>query len=207
MALAATSAMTSIRRSDGFSLVDLLVVMLLIGIIAGMALPMLDSTSRGFRIKGDAQAIANMVALAKMRAASRFSRTRIHADLAANSYRLEVWDKGTSTWVTEGANIRLSQGVSFGFAGLAAAPPNTQAVIGQSAQCTANNALSGATTNGTACIVFNSRGIPVDDAGAPLGGNALYITDGAGVYATTVTATPLVRQWWSNTNAAAWIKQ
>ena len=58
-----------------------------------------------------------------------------------------------------------------------------------------------------ACIVFNSRGIPVDTAGAPMGGNALYVTDTTGVYATTITATPLVRQWWSSAAAVGWVQR
>jgi hypothetical protein len=178
-----------------------------------MALPMADSSSRGFRIRGDAQAIANMVGLAKMRAASRFSRTRIRADLAANSFRLEVWqpasaaDKTVGLWVTDGADVPLSNGVTFGFGALAVPPPNTQAAIGQSGACTAGDSLTANLAANTACIVFNSRGVPVDTAGAPIGGNALYITDGTGVYATTITATPLVRQWWSNPAAAVWVKR
>jgi hypothetical protein len=59
----------------------------------------------------------------------------------------------------------------------------------------------------TACIVFNSRGIPVDPVGAPIGRNALYITDGTGVYGTTLTATPLVRLWWSPVGRDAWVEQ
>jgi type II secretory pathway pseudopilin PulG len=203
--------MRSLHRQDGFSLVDMLVGIALIGIVTAMAIPMADSSSRGFRIRGDAQSMANMVALAKMRAASRFSRTRIRADLANNRYRLEVWDKtangGAGAWALEGDDVRLSQGVQFGFAGLAAPPPNTQAAIGQSPACTGPASLTADFVADTACIVFNSRGVPVDPAGNPVGGNALYITDGSGVYATTITATPLVRQWWSNSTAAAWVRR
>lgn len=195
------------RNEGGFTLIDLLVAVALVGIVAAMALPMAESSSRGFAMRGDAQAVANMVALAKMRAASRFTRTRIRADLPANLYRLEVWDKTAGAWTTEGGIVPLSRNVRFGFAGLAAAPPNTQAVIGQSPPCTGPNSLNADVVADTACIVFNSRGVPVDNAGAPVGGNALYITDGTAVYATTITATPLVRQWWSNATAAAWIRR
>ena len=205
--------MQALRREAGFSLTELLVVVLLLGIAAGIAVPMADTTARGFRIKGDAQAIANMVALSKMRAASRYSRTRIHADLDTNTFQLEVWvptalaNKEVGSWVIDGGTVRLSRGVTFGFAARPAPPTNTQTVIGQSAECTATDSLDDDPQADTACIVFNSRGIPIDTDGEPTGGNALYITDGSAVYATTVTATPLVRQWWSGSESGGWIQQ
>lgn len=197
--------MKLVRRQDGQTLVDILVTIALLGIVAGMAVPMGERMASGYRMTGDAQGIANMVSLAKMRAASRFSRARVRANLNAASYQLEIWDKTANAWVIDGGTISLSRGVRFGFLALATPPPNTQVAIGQSDGCTAG--LAGAAIANTACIVFNSRGVPVDTAGAPLGGNAFYITDGTGVYATTVTATPLIKQWWSKPGAAAWIRR
>ena len=205
--------MKAMGRQDGFSLVEMLVVVLLAGIVMGMAIPSADRTSRDFRLKGDAQALANVVSLAKMRAASRFTRTRVRADLAASSFRLEVWTpanpavKTVGSWVTDGNDIQLSTGVTFSLAGRTVAPPNTQAAIGQSSTCTSQISLDADNVANTACIVFNSRGIPVDEEGAPEGGNALYISDGITVYGTTITATPLVRQWSSLAVGAEWIRQ
>jgi hypothetical protein len=171
---------------------------------------MVDGASRGYRLSGDAQAVANMVALAKMRAAAQFTRVRVHADLNGRRFRLESWDKAAGAWVPQGGTVGLSNGVNFGFGALAAPPPNTQAAISQSPPCTNPGGGPGgavAAIDDSACIVFNSRGVPIDDVGAPQGGNALYITDGASVYATTITATPLVRQWWSNAAVAAWVRR
>ena len=40
----------------------------------------------------------------------------------------------------------------------------------------------------TACIMFNSRGVPIDSTFAPTGDDALYVTDGMAVYGVTVAA-------------------
>ena len=194
------------RAEHGFSLVEVLAVVALIGIISSFAIPMVDSTITGYRLRNESKTVAGLIGLAKMRATSRFSRARVYADLATNSYRLEVWSKATSTccWVVDGGTTAMPVGVRFGFGALATPPDNTQVAIGQSDPCT-NDA--GAVVANTACVLFNSRGIPINAAGVPVGGNALYVTDGIGVRVTTITATPLVREWWSPAHSAMWIRQ
>jgi prepilin-type N-terminal cleavage/methylation domain-containing protein len=197
--------MTRQATQSGFSLVEILVVLAIIAVISVMALPNVFRTTEDQRLKGDGRAIAQMVGVTKMRAASKFSRARLFVDLDTDSFFLQYWDKPTNTWITEGGTTQLSQGVTFGFGGLGAPPPNTQAVIGQSPLCLANDNVTAIANS--ACIVFNSRGIPVDNVGAPIGNNAIYLTNGVGVFATTLTATPLVRLWWSPANIVAWIRQ
>ena len=186
----------------GFSLVDIMVTVAVVGIVAGMAIPMSMNTITTSRFRGDAQAVANLAGLAKMRAASRFSRSRLRVDRSANTFAMETWDKTAGAWVNEGGVNRTSNGVTFSFGTLGAPPPNTQVSIAFSPLCTDDG---GADMPNTACIVFNSRGIPIDNAGEPLAGHAMYLTDGStGVYAVTVTATPLIRFWWSPTHTASW---
>ena len=197
-------AINHMRREEGFSLVDIMAAVLVIGIVAAIALPVTGSSMAAQRFRADGQAVSNLVALAKMRAASQFSRSRVFANLATGAYGMQVWNKTAASWITEGVARQTSRGVTFGFGALAAPPPNTQAAIGFAPPCRDD---AGAVMANTACVVFNSRGIPIDNVGAPTGGNALYLTDGNGVYAVTVTATPLVRFWWSRAQAAAWVEQ
>jgi len=198
----------SFRSQAGFSLIDTLVVVALVGLVAAIALPSTTSMMNGYKLKGNAQAINNLVGLAKARAAARFSRARVFADLNGRTFRLQVWNKTTNQWVDDGGVQALADGVTFGFTGVTQPPPNTQAALGQSPVCT-NDA--GANIANTACITFNSRGMPVSNtlppAGAVTGNSGLYVTDGSAVYGTTVSMTPLIKSWWSAVRDNTWVRQ
>jgi type II secretory pathway pseudopilin PulG len=191
-------------RQEGYSLIDILMVVALIGVVSAVAVPMTGTAVSSQRFRADAQALTNMVGLAKMRASAGFTRARVRANRDTNTFVLERWDKGTNTWVAEGGAMRLYRGITFGFAGLAVPPPNTQTAIGLSLPCRSGLTAASAAINNTACILFNSRGLPVDGDGALFGGHAIYLTDGALVTATTVTATPRIRRWSSFASAPSW---
>jgi hypothetical protein len=84
--------------------------------------------------------------------------------------------------------------VTFGYGPVSAAPLNTQSSIGPSPLCK-NNATPPVDVANTACIVFNSRGLPVDSTGSPFGNDAIYVTDGSAVYGITIAATGFIRTW------------
>lgn len=188
----------------GFTLLELILTVGVIGLVCAVAIPITDSALKGNRLRSDANAVRNFVGLAKMRASSRSTRARVHADLRANTYSLEVWDRTAGTWVNESGTRSLSTGVTFGFGSLSTPPPNTQVAIGLSPECTAGLTAADTITQ-SACITFNSRGLPIDASGNLFPRHALYVRGEPGVFATTVTSTPLIRFWSSPNVTASWI--
>jgi prepilin-type N-terminal cleavage/methylation domain-containing protein len=191
------------RTDRGYTLIELLVAVTVVGIVSASVIPITSTSLDVHRLRGDATAMRNLVGLAKMRASSGSTRARVYADLGTNAMRLEVWDRAAGTWVNQGGVRLLSTDVSFGFGALAAPPPNTQVTIAMSPPCSPGLTAAGAIA-GTACITFNSRGLPVDADGNLFPRHALYLNGDPGVFATTVTATPLIRLWSSPKTTAAW---
>jgi prepilin-type N-terminal cleavage/methylation domain-containing protein len=197
--------MRNLAREHGFSMLELVTVVAITGVIVAVALPSSTRTVADYRLRGDARAVHNMIGVAKMRAAARFTRVRMRADFPTDSFYMQYWDKTAGAWVTEGGTTTLSTGIGFDTHTMAAPPPNTQAALGQAASCLDDAAQPIANTG---CIVFNSRGIPIDGNGAPDGNGAFYLTDWeTGVYGVTLSATPLVRLWWSPAYVTAWIQK
>jgi hypothetical protein len=154
-------------------------------------------------MRADARNLHNTVALAKMRAAAHYSRERVFVDLTTSNYLLQYWEKASNSWTNESGTSPLGFGVGFGYGTIDTPPPDTQSTLGQAPACTSN---TGTTISNTACIVFNSRGIPIDPAtGTPTGDSALYVTDGTATYAVTLSATPLIRLWSTRAGAADWV--
>jgi prepilin-type N-terminal cleavage/methylation domain-containing protein len=200
------------RRQAGFSLLELLMVVGLTTVIAAIAVPMMSNTIGDFRIRGDARALNSAVSLAKLRAASAFTQTRLYVDLSANTFHVESWQKtGTPAWVTEGGTTTLSTNDTFSQGVVATPPSSTQTTIGQAANCVGT---TGTAIANTACVLFNSRGIPVaasgapPNVGAPTGNDALYVTDGTAVYGVTVSATGQIQLWRTKPLATpSWVLQ
>jgi type II secretory pathway pseudopilin PulG len=181
----------------GFSALELLLVVAIVIIVAGMAIPKLMSMVQNLRTAGDARDLNGVILMAKMRAASNFAQARVHADLNTQTFWVEVEQSGATSWTPEGGTQLLSTGVTFGFGSLSTPPSNTQATLAQAPACPG--------ISNTACVVFNSRGIPVDSTNTPTGNDALYVTDGTSVTGVTVLATGLTQIWRSDASTANWI--
>jgi prepilin-type N-terminal cleavage/methylation domain-containing protein len=213
------SLMVSVFRAHpacekGFSLIEMMMVVAIIGVLAAITVPMSGNALRYLKVSGDARDLSNATAVTKMRAAAKFTKARLYIDISGKTYYVQTFDKTitvpcpTGCWVNENGTTQLSSTVSFGYGPVSAAPLNTQTTIGQAPQCMSTAATPVAIAN-TACMIFNSRGLPVDSAtGSPYGNDAIYVTDGSAVYGVTVAATGFIRLWRNNyTSTASWSLQ
>ena len=201
------------RFERGFTVAELIIVMFVSIILSVIAVPNFLRIRDSLRASGDIRNIADLTGQAKLRAASNFTHARVYADLNGNTLQLQVWYKpgnaGSGCWVSDvdstntcltyngsapsGAVINLSQGDTLGYGSLTTGPTAGQTTIGQAAKCLDN---FGSAINNTACIVFNSRGIPIDGSTfSPLATDAFYLTNGTVVDGVTVSATGSIQSW------------
>ena len=199
------------KRQTGYSTLEMLVVVAMSLVITAIAVPGYVKVTAYLRAISDLRAVNGITAQAKMRAAADFTHARIYANLTANTYHLELWNKagngGAGCWQTDGdtnactANgspvIKLSTGVTFGTGSVTAGPTVGTATVAQAAVCNTKAAgISGnGTTASTACVEFNSRGIPVDSTNAPVATGAIYINNANQVEVVTVSATGSIQPW------------
>src|SRR5262245_5742576 len=118
------------KAAPGFSLIELLVIIAIAGILIVMTIPVFTSVTRNLRSDGDMRSLAGEVTLAKMRAAASFSKARVRIDTSARTFQLQVWNKTSNAWSTEGGVQNLSSRINYGYGSISAAPANTQATIG-----------------------------------------------------------------------------
>lgn len=204
-------------------MIEMMLVVTIFVIIAGFAIPKYITLQSSLRASGDNRSIAGLTAQAKLRAASEFTHARVYADLNGNTFQLQVWNKTGGCWVVDtdptntcitytssapsGEVVNLAKGDTFGFGALTAGPTPGQTTMAQAAQCLNN---SGTAIANTACIVFNSRGIPIDATNStPLATGAFYLTNGTVVNGITVSATGSLQTWSASANASqsSWYSQ
>jgi prepilin-type N-terminal cleavage/methylation domain-containing protein len=185
------------RSSAGFNLIELVVVVAIMLTAAAIAIPGLAGTLRAYRAASDARTLSSQIALARMRAANSFTRSRVR--LNGNAYLIETQSNApapcdTAIWVNETTNAptgtitpatqglgHLSSQVQFGAGSVSTAAPPLTGAPSQPA----NNV-----------IMFNSQGIPVDCSGATVPGYAAYLVNSSNeVYAVTVFPTGKVASW------------
>lgn len=197
--------MTRPCRDAGFSAVELLIAVAIVGSIAALAAPISGNMIEDIRLRGDAQGLSSAVAFTKMTGAARFTRARLRVNQAAGTYQVESWQStGTPGWVLEGGVQQLSTGGQFGAGPVTTPPPNSQAVFGQPAACLNDE---GDVIAGTSCVIYNSRGLPITAAGAPITTQVVYMRGPTGVFAIVVGATGQMQVWRTTLSAGGTWRQ
>jgi prepilin-type N-terminal cleavage/methylation domain-containing protein len=194
--------------TDGFTLLEMMAVLAIGVIVAGVALPYMNRTLGYLRLSGIARNVSNATAATKVRSAAKFTRARLFVDLNGNSFHIETLDTSVLPpalphWTADGGTTYLPTSVTFGWGPVATPPKDTQTAIGQAAACTDD---AGVVIANTACIIFNSRGIPIKPNLNPEDQDALYVTDGTTVYGVTVLATGFIGTWHTpSASVPAWV--
>jgi prepilin-type N-terminal cleavage/methylation domain-containing protein len=194
------------HSENGFSLMEVLIVVAMMLVIAAAALPMLNGYVRSYSLVSDARAIAGQMALARMRSANGFSLGQLDFNLANGTFQVKICSKVGSTWGfnpdTSSPPISLSKSFgaqdSFSF-GSITTPAGNQTTLAQP----------------NTAVTFNSRGIPVSGAacngtagsGTPTGNYAVYLTDNASkpsYVAVTVNVSSKITIWRWNASTLTW---
>ena len=190
--------------SAGFSAVELLIVLAIAGCIAAISIPASSSMVHEFSLSGDAHGVSNSLAQARMSAAANFTRARLYVDRSAGHYRIERWNKTAAAWQALSGTQPLGRLNAFSSGAVTAPPPNSQFAVAQPTACLTN---AGAAINGTSCVVFNSRGIPIDPTGAPSPAVVIYLNGPTAVFGVVVSSTSQLAMWRIPPAGATWAQK
>ena len=144
---------------SGFSIIELIIVVVIIMVLAGMAAKWMSPAIRSYRLSGTAFEIAATAQLARIKATTGDARFKVKRNTSpARTYRTEFKTR-TGSWTLDplSADYPLPTGVNFDTTGITAAPP-------------------GQTTTQATAMVFNTRGLLINDSsGAPVDGHCFYL--------------------------------
>ena len=192
------------RLSEGFSAVELLIVLAIAGCVAAISIPASTGMVNEFSLSGDAHGVSNSLALARMGAAANFTRSRVYVDRVAMTYRIERWNKAAAAWQAVSGTSPLGSRNAFSSGTITAPPPNSQVALGQPTSCLTN---AGAAIANTSCVIFNSRGVPVDSTGAPTSTAVIYLNGPTAVFGIAVSSTSQLAMWRISPGGGTWAQK
>src|SRR5438552_5788120 len=179
------------RGEHGFSLAEIMVAVVLLLLFAALTVPSLSSSLNAWQLNADARKISTTLMSAKLRTTSQATRYRVHFDVANNSFSSQRLNRATGNYedIADESAVTLSDGISNSGIRLTADFPSGP---------------TGFPTTSSDFIIFNSRGIPVTDAGVPTGDNVIYLSNSSTGYAVTVSVTGRIQLWKFDVSLSQW---
>ncbi len=200
-----------VERDRGFSLPELMIVILVMGIIAAIALPFANNAVRAYKLHADGISIASLLNVARMRAASQYAPYRMNFNATQGNYVIEklcgitpvsVDSACTSPYKSFSTPQYDNTGTQYIGSGDSLSSCRPSGVTGYPLATITNDPTG---CPATISFYFNTRGMPVDNSGNPLanGGNVIYLTNNLGLIdAVTVSIGGRVATWnWSPGNS------
>lgn len=174
------------KKEVGFSVVEVAVVVLLVGIVIAIAAPGIASAMREYRLDVGIRQVSDAIKRAKAQAIANNRPASLFADITNNRIGLLVFDNQGNVLRTD--YLSLPDDVSF------ALPPDVVAPV---SGAPTSSSVSFPLQEGETSIyqqTFNTRGFPV--VASPNDINAVYLTNGRSYRAITYNSYGGIRTWW-----------
>jgi len=145
-------------RTDGFSLVELLVVMAVMLVVAAFAVPSLTNTLDAYRVRSTVNSISGLTQRCRLQSLKKNTSERMYVQTNGGKVQLFCQDVVTGTGVLQSTDPQITIGEQFSIPGTPTGGPTL---------------LTGATMWGSSTAVFgtnlppyfNSRGLPCGAVG------------------------------------------
>lgn len=178
------------QKNQGFSLLEILVVIAIVGIIAAFALPSALTFVKGYKLHANASAIAAQLNVARFRSTSQYKPYRLRVDVSAGTTTRERLATNYGSPEAEEA-LPLDRSVRF----LSTCPVSAKP-----------GSIGSSVTAASSAIYFNTRGLPVDSSGTTYNNNVIYLANDNDLYdAVTVSLGGKVSIWNYNQTTSAWV--